>query len=527
MAFGAPRLTDLTVKVRLMDNGDARITETRSMTVEDDGTECYIVIGNLNGSRIEDIHVSDETGESYANHHPWDQTLSRSSKTAQWGLVTTDNGYELCWGLGKSGDRLYTVNYTVTSLVRSYDDYDGFNYMFVAEHLNPHAEHARVIIKKESGPFTEDEVRMWAFRFKGSVNLVDGNIVAETSDELDDKHAMIVMLQFEKGVLHPTKQEEGLFQAVKDRAFEGSDYNQGRSLKDWLIEYATWIFAGLLWLTVPFMILRSYIRTWRFRRDVKKDGLWYRDLPYNGNLQRANQVLEAMRYRGRNTKSLISACVMRLVSIGALRIEPLGDGSGKSALTIGPLQRVRGLADTKLLRSLHRIFTEAAGDDGILQPKELKKWLHKSKNQEMSAEFMMEATALRKVKELRGEMEQCRQVWGLRQFLIDFTLANERHAVEVGLWKDYLVYAELFGIAKQVRRDMQKINPDYFEMDDIFAAMCNTEALAPTINISLQGLLRALKYLQKDNGRSDGSGGSASMGGGGGYSGGGSGGGIR
>lgn len=522
--WGDARLKNLVVHVQLADNGDARITETRTMTVDDMGTECYVVIGNLNGSRVKDITVTDETDSIYASHHPWDTGRSRSAKTNQWGLVTTDNGYELCWGLGQSGERTYTTSYTITSLVRSYDDYDGFNYMFVAEHLKPHAEHAKVIISKD-GVFTEDDVKMWAFRFEGEIHLADSCIVAETTDELGYDHAMIVMLQLEKGVLHPTKQAEGSFETVKERAFEGSDY--GHSLKDKLKEYAAWLAVfGPAVLSILVMMW-PFIKIWRFRRLVNKDLMWYRDLPYKGNLQRANQVLDAMRYRGRNIKSLISACVLRMVSVGALRIEPLGGGSSDSALVIGDLQRVRGLADTMLFRSLHRIFREAAGEDGVLQPKELKKWMGDYKNREMLVDFLQQATAQRDIKELKKEIVECRKVLGHRLFLEDFTLANERHAVEVELWKDYLVYAELFGIAKQVRRDMQKINPDYFQMDKVLTAMCNTRELPSLLNISTQGLVNVLKSLHRDSARSDGSGGSASIGGGGGHSGGGSGGGIR
>lgn len=523
--WGTPRLLDLSVSVFLTDNGDARITETRTMMVEDTGTECYVVLEHLNDSRIEEVSVTDETDSLYTSRNPWDQTLSRSSKAFHWGLVRTENGYELCWGLGPSGERTYKTSYTVTALVRSYDDYDGFNYMFVADHLNPRAEHVKVVISKDGG-FTGDEVKMWAFRFKGDINLVDSSIVAEAPDGLDDEHAMIVMLQFEKDVFRPSRKASGAFETVKERAFEGSDY-ESRSWKDVLAEVFAWLWLAIMWLAFPFLFLWKYFKIWRFRKAVDKNLMWCRDLPFNGNLLRANQVLNAMRYHGTNTKSLISACVLRLVSVGALRIEPMGDGSGKSALVIGLLQRVRGLDDTRQLRTLHRIFTEAASDDGILQPNELKKWLNDYKNRPLLVEFMAEATLQRDLKDLRTEMDECRKVVRLRLFLKDFTLANERHAVEVALWKDYLVYAELFGIAKQVRKDMQKVNPDYFRMDEVYASMFNSRELPAVLNVSLQGLMRTLRSMQSSSSRSGGGGGSASMGGGGGHSGGGSGGGIR
>ena len=47
-----PQLQNLDIRVVLSRNGDARITETRQMSIDSEGTECYIVIGNLNGSEI-------------------------------------------------------------------------------------------------------------------------------------------------------------------------------------------------------------------------------------------------------------------------------------------------------------------------------------------------------------------------------------------------------------------------------------------------------------------------------------------
>ena len=258
---------------------------------------------------------------------------------------------------------------------------------------------------------------------------------------------------------------------------------------------------------------------------MKKDLLWYRDFPYSGNLLYASQVIDASYYNKRNTKNLLSACVLRLISVGALRIEPLAGRSGKSAIVIGDLKRVRGFSDTKMLRLLHGIFSAAAGEDGILQPKELKRWM--KHNEEYVIELMAEVTQQRSLKECKKDMERCRQVFGLKQFLIDFTLANERHAVEVALWKDYLVYAELFGIAKQVRKDMMKINPEYFKMDDIYRAMFNEEELPELFAITQRYASKGEKELRDAERRSSGGGGSASVSGGCGSSGGGSGGGIR
>ena len=80
-------LRDLDIQVELADNGDATITETRQMTIGDEGTECYIVIGNLNNSRITSLQVSDETGTTYVTEDgDWNVDRSRSEKANRCGI---------------------------------------------------------------------------------------------------------------------------------------------------------------------------------------------------------------------------------------------------------------------------------------------------------------------------------------------------------------------------------------------------------------------------------------------------------
>ena len=57
-----------------------------------------------------------------------------------------------------------------------------------------------------------------------------------------------------------------------------------------------------------------------------------------------------------------------------------------------------------------------------------------------------------------GTAEACRVV-EFKNFLEDFTLSKERGATEVGLWKDYLVFAQLFGIADKVAQQFQRLYP--------------------------------------------------------------------
>ena len=98
--FTSPHLRDLSIRVVLSPNGDARITETRQMSIDSEGTECYIGLGNMGGSEVQDLTVSDETGQQFENIGEWDVDRSRSWKEGKCGIVYKTGGYELCWGLG-------------------------------------------------------------------------------------------------------------------------------------------------------------------------------------------------------------------------------------------------------------------------------------------------------------------------------------------------------------------------------------------------------------------------------------------
>ena len=88
-AFGRPQLHDLNIQVVLMKNGDALITERRQMTIDSEGTECYIGLANMGPSEIKDLSVTDESGVKFLNVD-WDVNESRSWKQMKCGICAGD-----------------------------------------------------------------------------------------------------------------------------------------------------------------------------------------------------------------------------------------------------------------------------------------------------------------------------------------------------------------------------------------------------------------------------------------------------
>ena len=530
-----PQLHRLDIRVVLSHNGDARITETRQMSIDAEGTECYIGIGVPEGSEVQDLQVTDETGLAYENVGRWDIDQSRRWKAGKCGIVAKHGGYELCWGLGDSGERTYVTSYTYTNLIHAHPDADAIRHVFLDADVSPKPDEAHVTIEAEdSVALTEENSGVWGFRFGGELGFDGGKIVAYNTEPFGRSGALYVMCRFDKGLFEPAVSDEDTFEHKKEQAFEGSDYVGGDD------EWTTSDTITLLALAVGFFIVPIlggiwyFVYVWRARKKVNKDLLWFRDIPMDGNLQQANDVLNAYKYFNTDYNNLLSACILKLINMGAISIEKRGEGekSGK----VKDMFVIHELPDTGdqplLLRKIHTIFKNAAGDDTVLEPRELKNFMRNSHNESITDSFINTLHTKTGISNYKDRLDEVRQVFGLKKFLKEFSLLDERHVDEVSLWKDYMIYATLFGIADQVIKDMKKINPEYFNMDQLAAQMAN-ESTLPTIYSTLHSSTSravANKAARESarQARASGRGGRSSWGGGGGgFSGGGFGGGVR
>ena len=129
VAVAQNKVHDVEITVNLNTDGSAQVREVWDMTLSR-GTEVYLGRENLGDIKIRDLTVSDETGTTYKTDRSWDTDRSFDGKKNHCGLNSISDGYEICWGIGEYGHRTYTVDYTLTNLVKSLDDYDMVHYQF-------------------------------------------------------------------------------------------------------------------------------------------------------------------------------------------------------------------------------------------------------------------------------------------------------------------------------------------------------------------------------------------------------------
>lgn len=575
----AHSLHNVDIQVVINNLGHARVVEKRTYTITGSGSEVYIKQYNLGVMRVGELAVSDESGLQYDEVTPWKENIGREGKTGRCGIYKGESGPELCWGIGKQGLRTYVTRYTLTRLVRSFDDYDAFNFVFY-EAASPYPDHVRVTISKQDGEFTPGDTRVWSFGHYGNINVTDGKIVAETTQPMErDGETITIMVRFNKGLFQPVTIFKGKFRdKMQKRAFEGSDYslekadeydaNQQasvggngvtpenkkswfRSIYDDLIEPLATTAGFLLALLLPINLIVSWssVRS-RIRRDRDLKRLfgvkrveaqeWRRDLPFNGDLNSTHGVLQALSERS-SIYDLMGAYILRMAYMGRISVGRKVNQKGDFDRTVvvsnpgpPPLQPGRN-NENETMYLLQRLMWNAAGGDHELEPKELMNYvkLYPVEHREF-------------VKRLKGALEthpywtlsslkseDAVSVMGLKKFLQEFTLSNERHFEEVALWREYMVHATLFGIAEQVRDDLKKVWPLSMNVSVDDFVLADTVTMSTVLSRSTRSAIgyvesyetpaerEARLEAEREAARSSGGGGSSSYGGGGGSSGGG------
>ena len=123
-------------------------------------------------------------------------------------------------------------------------------------------------------------------------------------------------------------------------------------------------------------------------------------------------------------------------------------------------------------------------------------------------------------------MIEAEQLQGLKNFLKEFTLIKEKEPIEVHLWNEYLIYAQIFGMAKEVAKQFKKLYPEINDYMNQYGY--SYDSIYFLHNVSNTGMKSASTAQARANSYSSGGGGFSSGGGGGGsFGGGGGGGGFR
>ena len=559
-SLSAQEIRNIDETVVLRKDGSARITQVWDVTVVS-GTEFYLPFDNLGPMEIDDLTVSENGEEFFAEGDGWDTDRSREQKRGRCGIVRKRGGVELCWGQGDYGDHVWTVSYTVKGLVMRMGDYDGLYFSFVNPGLSAPPKHVKVMLINETGgpEWTTDNVKVWGFRSQSEIYVEDGAVRAESLESFGYNSAMTVLVRFDQGLFEPAVEYEKSFEKVQEMAFDGSDYETKMSFWDWVKAIFGGLFILICLLLSPgglFVIaILVYLYFWitslmgfKYKKSffgASKIKGWSRDVPLDGNIPAAYFALsEGSRMEGLTkpsvSKYLISAYFLHWVMNGVVQVLPDPDKPKRVNLSF---EKEASFPES-LENDLYKMVREASGSNLILEAGELEKWSKKSfkrvsnipdRTKTLGKKWFEDRHLLVKKDKCTPEgQEKARELIEFRNFLEDFTLHGEKGAIEATLWQDYLVFASLFGIADKVAKQFEKLYPT--EFGDFTRAtglssgtFYNLMSVSHDISASAMRNAMAEKaaHSSSGSGRSFGGGGHFSGGGGGGSFGGGFGGGSR
>ena len=551
-AYGS-RTLKVTIEIELLDNGDAIVTEERIANISSSGTEGYIAQYNLRpGMRITDLQVSDETGIDYEVEDRWNVDRSRKQKTNKCGYNMTDEGVELCWGIGEPGLRTYYIRYRVVGLLMGYKESDGFNHCFFST-SEAGVDSVSLTFYSKDKVFEQYKPKVWMFGCEGEINVVDGKVEAYLTDFITRGENMIVMMEFPKEMFHPDVNVDGDFQTqVKGIALEGSSYaeveleNNPSPLAHISHDPDQWMYAlgGFISLLITTLLGGMVVYDENKKKQLlvnlfgkKKDILWHRDVPVNGNLLRARAIYHTVEGKLFKSDDTIAAYTLRLMLQKKIEIRRRtnSDGTYEDLLLVNDPQQFNDKRDdqqeTNLQRGIHQLYYDAAGTDHLLEPKEIKEYFN-----ENPVMYRKSVNAIDCILRMSGSMplknvkrEDAHAVLGFEKFLKEFTLLSERGTMEATLWKEYMTFATMFGISKRVAKELRAMLP---EMPVSDVELYNSISEAPLFYYAASSLNSGMHHVrvyktpeeraaESSSSRSSGGGGHSSYSGGGGFSGGG------
>ncbi|HIV74965.1 MAG TPA: DUF2207 domain-containing protein [Candidatus Pseudogracilibacillus intestinigallinarum] len=522
-------LEALDIHVFIEEDGSANITEKRVATLSE-GTENFIVIGNLGKSTITDFSVY-EDGKMYDFVEDWDVNWSKEQKTFKNGVIEEKEHYELVWGIGEYGKHEYELSYTVTDFIKQLEDSQMMFWQFVNNDTNIPPQRVTITVETDK-PLTEENEKIWAFGFEGDIHFKDGKIVAKSNKPLHKNDFVTILTEFPTGNFGTNDIIDQTFEEIKEQAFEGSDYTNDKISRSPVKIILVFSFI----ITVLFIIAKVLNRIIDQRFLQKYKGKHVNEVPYHGDFYMAYGAL--ILFQLSNLNQLLTAFILKWINEERIQVVYTSKKSFLRNKKIVGFQFIQNKMND-LTNSEAELFNLFLHDtqDGILRRKNFKDWSKRNKKLISKWEsdlidksltmYEEEGFLTREEAEAHGESYKKNHIKPkmkefedhvhlFKNYLGNYSSLNEPELVNVKLLDELMIWAAMLGLTKEAYKEFKALYPKY-EQESVY--------------YSYRSISVALRYANRINhavsSRNSGAGGSASFGGGGGSFGGGSGGGTR
>ena len=469
----ANSISKISMDIYVDNAGTAHVTETWKCSASE-GTEVYHPYYNLGNSKIQNLVVSDET-QTYDTLSSWKTSGSLSSKAYKCGINKVSNGVELCWGISKYGSHTYKVMYDITHFVSELSDGNQMIYWTLIPYDFSNTI-GNVYIKIYSDFNMPNTIDVWGYGNKGHAYVSGGCIQMDSNGKLPASDYMTILAKFPKGTFNATNKLNHDFNYYFNMSQEGSKKNSQNETD--LSEIISAIFLTIFFVVIFGIIFigQSKYNFGVTKKDLKNTKEYFRDIPCN-NLYKAYYLA----YQGgllKNKTDILGSIILKWIKDGIVIIKEINK---KSAIVLSNADNSK-ITDNKELELFNMLYQ--ASQDGILESKEFEKWCRKhhekiliwfdtiiSREQNKlitSEELILNQKKIfginKNIYTFQPNLtEEIKHIAELKRYLLDYTLIPEREAIEVHLFEEYLIYAQMFGIAKQVAKQFKELYPEIIE----------------------------------------------------------------
>lgn len=517
--------------IYLDENGNANITEIWDVKASS-GSEWYKALYNLGNEELSNFKVSmDGKSLTYKN---WDVDESLSQKSGYYGINYVSEGLELCFGKGDMQRHQFTLTYTLSNFIFNTSDSQ-----ILYQTLLPNVTLDNFYVRVRSFYDFPDNLDVWGYGYEGYAYVYDGYIEMSNKENVFLNNEYVVLLvKFPLGTFNTQNSYSDLedFQNIYDMAEEGSYKYKDDNTGEILGNIISFIISGAIFVSIFAGMFKSMsssdygTKKLKFSKNAKKlkDAPYFRDIPFDKDI----------------FKGYWFACQYGLVKnktdfLGAILLKWLKDGNVQNVTVQSKIlkKEERAIKFVKpdnlkgLEKELYDMFL-LASVDGILESNEFTKWCknHYNKilkwfNRVIDDEtsklvnkglITVEKKIFSTVYNVSDSLkEDALKVAGLKKFLNEFSNIDDRESIEVKLWEEYLIYAQIFGIAKKVAKEFKKLYPDVitdeYYNDIIFIHTISYQG----VSAASAAKSRAESYSAGGGGFSSGGGGGGSFGGGG------------
>ena len=533
----ANSINRISMDIFVDSNGNANVTETWNC-YSNQSTEIYHPYYNLGNSRITNLSVSMDSTQ-FETLSSWDTSASFDEKAYKAGINRVSNGVELCWGISEYGTNIYTVNYTITNFVSNLTDSQMIYWTLIPYDFSDSI--GQVFINISSDLYFPSSIDVWGYGNEGGTAYVDNGTITMTSEgTINRNEYMTILVKLPSGTFNTKNNLNQNFEYYYNLAEEG--VNRNETVENTVITILPFIIFIII---MVFAIVTSKLGSSQEQRlnfenngnklPKTKDIPYFRDIPCNKDLFQAFFIGYQFKIVKKRT-DLLGSVILKWVRDKKVTLKKDEGKSSKMSIILNE-ELISSLEDEDE-QKLYKMFFEAS-KDGILEDSEFTKWcntnyskilgwfdtiIDKEKDKLVKDGLLLEKpkTLFKSAKytvtpELR---QQALNIAGLKKYLNDYTLISEREAPDVVLFEDYLILAQMFGIADKVAENFKKLYPDlitetnFYSYDNInFVHIYAVHAMTSAHSAHYAA---ASRYSGGGGGFSVGGGGGGSFGGGGG-----------